>query len=149
MNVSRPSTPALQAQTNTVDPTGDHQDIYSLPPEAEILQLVKKYFHGLGTLYPYIYEESFMVTYSLMAKNNFSKVRRTWLALLNMVLAVASLGSVPDPGGTANDAAIFHRRALSLCRNDLTRGTTIEIGEFEISRLLKSCDSSYLSLTAT
>jgi hypothetical protein len=66
-----------------------------------------------------------------MSRENFTKVRRTWLGLLNMVLAMSSMTAVT--GGAKADVRIaesdiFYERGLGLCGNEILRGTTLEVG---------------------
>lgn len=68
-----------------------------------------------------------------MARENFTKVRRTWLGLLNMVLAMATITATP--GGAKADARIaesdvFYQRGLGLCGSEIIRGTTLEVGKY-------------------
>ncbi|CAI7629374.1 unnamed protein product [Penicillium pancosmium] len=68
-----------------------------------------------------------------MSKENFAKVRRTWLGLLNMVLAMSSMTAVT--GGAKADVRIaesdvFYERGLGLCGSEILRGTTLEVVQF-------------------
>jgi hypothetical protein len=106
-------------------------DIFALPPPHETSQLIHKYFNDTGLLFPYIYPPSFLETYRCMTEENF-KVRRTWLGLLNMMLAMVKITAAPskEPAGLRIAAAdVFYKRALSLCSNEMLRGTTLEVGE--------------------
>jgi hypothetical protein len=62
---------------------------------------------------------------------NSCKVRRTWLGLLNMMLAMANITAAPngEPAKQRIAAAdVFYKRALNLCGNETLRGTTLEVG---------------------
>lgn len=129
VNVSRPPSPGLSG----IDPTSQRQkerDIFALPLAHETSQLVHKYFTDTGLLFPYIYPPSFLETYRGMTESNL-KVRRTWLGLLNMILAMAKITASPD-GEPAEQriaaADVFYKRSLSLCGKEMLRGTTLEVG---------------------
>lgn len=67
-----------------------------------------------------------------MVRENFSRVRRTWLGLLNMVLAMATIAAIP--GSASADARIkesdvFYQRGVGLCGSEILRGTTLEVGK--------------------
>ena len=70
-----------------------------------------------------------------MKKNNFKKVRRTWLGLMNMIMAIA-IGTKVVVGVSAEDRAresdIYYKRAVGLCEKQILRGTSLEIGKFEL-----------------
>jgi hypothetical protein len=48
----------------------------------------------MGLLFPYIYPPVFLETYHQMVQENFTGVRRTWLGLLNMILAMSTITDV-------------------------------------------------------
>jgi Fungal specific transcription factor domain/Fungal Zn(2)-Cys(6) binuclear cluster domain len=108
-------------------------NIYFVPTEAETRSLINLYFVYIGSLYPYLHEATFIETYEEMKRNNFRKVRRTWFGLFNMVLALAT--SVPHRSDITVDqrterANHFYQRALSLCKEQMMRGTNLEIVQF-------------------
>ncbi|PTD04758.1 hypothetical protein FCULG_00000093, partial [Fusarium culmorum] len=60
-------------------------------------------------------------------------VRRTWLGLLNMILAMATCTSCWEDSGSEThfeESDIFYRRAQELCQTQMFRGTTLEIVQF-------------------
>ncbi|KAJ5811041.1 Transcription factor [Penicillium robsamsonii] len=129
VNASRPSSPLRQ--------TGQDQriqvNIFALPPQANTLELIERYFSNTGLLFPYIYPPVFQDTYHQVTRENFSRVRRTWLGLLNMVLAMATITAIP--GSASADARIeesdvFYQRGLGLCGSEILRGTTLEVGKW-------------------
>lgn len=131
VNALRPPSPGpgvidLTSQKHT------ERDMFALPPPQETSRLVHKYFSDTGLLFPYIYPPSFLETYRSMTENN-CKVRRTWLGLLNMMLAMANITAAPneEPAKQRIAAAdVFYKRALNLCGNEMLRGTTLEVGMF-------------------
>jgi len=110
-----------------------------LPPHAETLELIRAYFSNTGLLFPFIHEETFLATYEEMRSQNFTaKLRRTWLGLLNMILAMAvcTTGWAEDTAKyRAEQSDVFYRRAKELCKTQMLRGTTLETGK---APLLKS-----------
>lgn len=47
---------------------------------------ISAFFKNTGILFPFVHEPTFMATYNMFKESNFSKVRRSWLGLLNMVM---------------------------------------------------------------
>ncbi|KAJ5373434.1 hypothetical protein N7517_005440 [Penicillium concentricum] len=129
VNASRPSSPLRQAGQNQ----RVQVNIFALPPQANTLELIERYFSNTGLLFPYIYPPVFLETYHQMTRENFSRVRRTWLGLLNMVLAMATITAIP--GSASADARIeesdvFYQRGLGLCGSEILRGTTLEVVQY-------------------
>jgi hypothetical protein len=85
-----------------------------------------------GLLFPYIHPPTFLKTYQHILDRNNRKMRRSWLGLLNMILAMAkitaALGNSPANVRIA-EANLFYQRALGLCDSEIMRGTTIEVGK--------------------
>ena len=106
------------------------QAVFELPPLEEMEHLLSLYFQNAGLLFPFIHPPSFMATYNNFKASNFSKVRRVWLGLLNIVLAM-SLGF--NPGGNMSAAERveksqnFYERAVKLCGNASVRGASLEL----------------------
>ncbi|CAI7564144.1 unnamed protein product [Penicillium glandicola] len=129
VNASRPSSPPRQiGQDRRLQ-----VNIFALPPQENTLELIERYFSNTGLLFPYIYPPVFLETYHQMAQENFSRVRRTWLGLLNMVLAMATITAIP--GSASADARIeesdvFYQRGLGLCGSEILRGTTLEVVQY-------------------
>lgn len=129
VNTSRPPSP-LQPRGG---PNQHSQvNVFALPPQEETLKTIHQYFANTGLLFPYIYPPAFLETYRQMAQQNFTQVRRTWLGLLNMVLAMATITAVPE-GSKADsriaESDVFYQRGLGLYGREILRGTTLEVGE--------------------
>ncbi|KAL5340166.1 fungal-specific transcription factor domain-containing protein [Aspergillus crustosus] len=108
------------------------ESIFYLPPHSETVALIDRYFSNTGLLYPYLHEESFRETYARL-KENHKTTRRTWLGLLNMVLAMATqtterLAGEEDCREVQSQA--FYRRANGLCAEYVSSGASLEIGEY-------------------
>lgn len=106
--------------------------IYGLPSELETRALMRSYFSNTGLLFPFIHEPTFLETYEHMKADNFTQVRRTWLGLLNMILAMASSTSAYSDKSTVDnrlDSDVFYQRAYGLCKRQMLRGTSLETGQ--------------------
>lgn len=136
MSVSRPpssSNPERSAPGTQRTSCKQPVSIYAIPPEEETLDLVRRYFSNTGLLFPYLHEESFLETYQNLRRTNFTKIRKTWLSLLNMVLAFATSTTVSNDLSAEKRAEIsdvYYERALGLCDKQIFRGTTVELGDY-------------------
>ena len=131
MSVSRP--PSSAATRRGKDEGSDsHVDLHALPHDSEVMDLIRRYFNDTGYLFPFIYEEAFLRTYMEFRGQAQPKVRRTWLGLLNMVLAIATNTKVDsdlDAARRSEESYIYYQRALGLCQKQIMRGTSLEVGE--------------------
>ncbi|KAH7304636.1 fungal-specific transcription factor domain-containing protein [Rhexocercosporidium sp. MPI-PUGE-AT-0058] len=110
-----------------------HVNIYALPPEPEARQLLAQYFSDTGLLFPYLHKETFMKTYDEMLEKSVMKVRRTWLGLLNIVMALATstaLESDLDAEQRSLESDIYYRRSIALCKEQIMRGTSLEVVQY-------------------
>ena len=105
--------------------------IHILPPENETRVLLRRYFSNTGLLYPFIHEISFLQEYETMQSEPSPKVRRTWLGLLNMVLAMATGTSADSEKSSTvrrDESDVFYQRAYELCKRQMLRGASLETG---------------------
>jgi hypothetical protein len=112
-------------------PETSHIDLFVLPAPEDTIRLITAFFTQTAALFPYIHRESFWGAYTAVGDNDWTKVRRTWLGLLNMVLALATSAVVDSRVPATNRMAasnVFYRRAVDLCRERMMRGATLEIG---------------------
>ncbi|PNP47973.1 hypothetical protein THARTR1_10392 [Trichoderma harzianum] len=131
MSISRPASPIAGAQSL------DHSlsaavDVYSLPPEADMLHLIRLFFADTGMLFPYVHEGSLLEEFAAAKQNNFTSIRRSWLCLLNMILAFATCVSArPDLPVERNAAEsdVFFKRAQALSGKMAFRTANVEIGK--------------------
>lgn len=107
-----------------------------LPPDVEVDALVMHFFSDTGALFPFVHGPSFMETYELVKSNNFRKSRRSWLGLLNAILAMATVTSA-SWNVTATDRAakaeVFYKRAKALCLDQMLHNASLETGKSTIS----------------
>ncbi|PKY03000.1 hypothetical protein P168DRAFT_311552 [Aspergillus campestris IBT 28561] len=132
VSASRPPSPRVRRSDRPSERSGEHS-IFAVPPRSETLELIHRFFSDTGLLFPYIYPPAFLETYHQVARENFSKVRRTWLGLLNMVLAMSTITTSPgvaDADARIAESDVFYQRGLGLCGSEILRGTTVEVVQF-------------------
>jgi hypothetical protein len=157
VSISQPASPS--ARNSAPRQTGNATNrvtvnIYALPSERITRNLIGRYFGDTGLLFPYIYEQAFLDTYDEVNANGFTKVRRTWLGLLNMIMAMATSTTVN--GGLsaeqrARDSDVYYDRAAGLCERQIMRGTSLEVGKSNVSLgllLMLTILVQYLLLTS-
>jgi hypothetical protein len=131
MSVSRPPSPRPIRQGKD-EGSGNQVNLYALPHDSQIMDLIRRYFNDTGYLFPYLHEETFLRTYMEFRGQAQPKVRRTWLGLLNMLLAIATSTKVDgdlDAAGRSEESNIYYQRALGLCQKQIMRGTSLEVGK--------------------
>ena len=144
INASRAASPAPAPH----DHNHEKVNIYALPSDSVSRQLLAWYFSNTGLLFPYIHEQSFMATFEQASKDRFRGIRKTWLALLNIVFAHAVVhardtsttpGSVDSTSLRADaESDVYFRRASGL-NNEKTSngaGTSVEVGRFKTALVL-------------
>ena len=105
--------------------------MYALPPEGRTWTLIGQYFQKTGQLLPFIHEASFRETYSQLQRNKFTMARRTWLGLLNIVLAMATTLSVegyPSAEERIKESELYYQRANALCDKESKCCNSLELG---------------------
>lgn len=141
LHISRPPSPIPGRPGTTLLPDPPVRP-FDMPPPERTLELVRQYFSNTNLLFPYIHRESFLATYHEMAASGFTKVRRSWLGLLNLILAMSV--SASEHGGLdarqrRAESAVFFRRAMALCEKQIRFGASLEIG----TRRFLSAASTY------
>ncbi|KXH43525.1 fungal specific transcription factor domain-containing protein, partial [Colletotrichum nymphaeae SA-01] len=102
-----------------------------LPPEEEVINLVRQFFRDTGLLFPYIHEESFWKTYAQYRATGMQNAKTAWLALLHMVLAMATSTMNATGVGLGDRQAIsevHYRRAKALSMTEMMTGANVEAG---------------------
>ncbi|KAA8904477.1 fungal-specific transcription factor domain-containing protein [Sphaerosporella brunnea] len=122
----RPSNPdgagEFDTQPGKVNP-------YVIPTEAKARHYIALYFQNTNVLYPYLHQPTFIETYEAALKDNFTKVRRTWLALLNLVMSMGSRASTEKDVSTEEKyktAETFFQRGYALCNEHLLRLASLD-----------------------
>ncbi|KAF4631594.1 hypothetical protein G7Y89_g6531 [Cudoniella acicularis] len=133
VSVSQPPSPSGRPRPSTIEARSldkDRINIYALPSETTTRELMVQYFGDTGLLFPYIHQQTFLETYDEMKTNNFTKVRRTWLGLLNMIMALATSTTVEEGLSAerrAKQSNVYYQRASGLCEKQIMRGTSLEV----------------------
>lgn len=132
VSVSRPHPVEDEANVSQYDRVNGRVNIYALPTEARTWILIKEYFQKTGQLLPFVHEESFCATYFEMKRSNFTMARRTWLGLLNIILAMATTLYVEAPASAEKrieESDVYYQRANGLCDKESRRNISLELGE--------------------
>ncbi|RVX76020.1 hypothetical protein B0A52_00377 [Exophiala mesophila] len=114
-------------------------DKFATPPDALATGLIQHYFSDVGShsLFPFLHQQSFMENYAHMKKYGPRYMRRTWLGLFNMVLAVATNMVERDEAtspGRINEAQTYYQRAVSLCDTTALSGASLELVQYLVSQ---------------
>jgi len=102
---------------------------YVIPAEHKARHYISLYFANTNVLYPYLHQPTFIDDYEAALKDGFTKVRWTWLALLNLVMAMGSRASTEEDVSTEEKyavAEIFYKRGYGLCNCHLLRMTSLD-----------------------
>jgi hypothetical protein len=132
LHVSRPPSP-LHQRIDTDDWRAENPISMALPPDEECIRLIRQYCGRTGVLFPYIHEESFIATYNSFKATNFRKVRRSWLGLLNMMLAMATrtaVNSMVSAQEREEQSDTFFVRGWRLCEKQVKYSPSLEIVQF-------------------
>lgn len=126
--------------------------LMALPPREETNAMLETYFNTTGLLFPFIHESTLRSTYADFQRNGFSRVRRTWLGLLNMIFALASTARCGRDASTSAEESIqrsnlFFQRATSLCGEVSKRVLNLEIVQYQLLAVLY-CQGSRRSVRA-
>lgn len=134
LHVSRPPSPA-PSRFNLSENISIGTEPFVLPQERETLPLIQIFFNTTGVLFPYIDKDGFLQAYHQLNSTNIRTVRRSWLGLLNMVLAMStstSHGSTLTASERAVKSNIFFRRASALREKQIRHGTSLETGGYSL-----------------
>lgn len=135
LDVSRPATPHRTTSRPMIGEVGDFDhglDCLRLPPNEEMDGLVSHFFVDTGALFPFVHAPSFIETYNRVKGNNFRKFRRSWLGLLNSILAMVTVTSASASVTATERAAkaeVFYMRAKALCLDQMLHSASLETGE--------------------
>ncbi|RQM08689.1 hypothetical protein DH86_00000408 [Scytalidium sp. 3C] len=107
--------------------------VFLLPSEAQFMDLSKLFFSNPGMLFPYIHEETILRSYATAKGSNFSGVSRSWLALINMMFALATytrMGPNMPTKKNVIESKIYFERAEVLSKDIDLKKATIETVQF-------------------
>lgn len=128
-NMSRPASPPLPS--NRIAPK--QVNPYRLPPQAEILRLVDKFFSITGQFFPYISKTNLLQMVDEIEITTFSGGRKSWFCLLNAILAIGTSLDVDNVRQTKfreAESDVFFQRALTLLPLATSHTDNLETGEF-------------------
>ena len=137
MSISRPPSPvqdgmAMAGSSSRIHTGRVNINIYALPHETQTRELLDHYFSSTGLLFPYVHEQTFRKTFEDMRGNQVTNVRRTWLGLLNIILALATSTRLKrdiPAGRRVQESDVYYQRALGLCEKQMLRGSSLEAGK--------------------
>lgn len=126
-NMSRPPSPPLQSRP---DPTSVNP--YKLPSRTEILRLIEIFFSFTGQFFPYISKSNLTHSVNELDLVRFAGVRKSWLCLLNAVMAMAT--SLDGESGRhvksrESESDVFFQRALILSPWTISNTANLETCE--------------------
>ncbi|CAG9955384.1 unnamed protein product [Clonostachys rosea f. rosea IK726] len=133
MSVSRPHQADDEAAERRQYRARRGVNIYALPSEARTWSLIRKYFQKTGQLLPFIHEEWFCATYFEMKRSNFTMARRTWLGLLNIIMAMAAtlfVESNISAEERIEESDVYYQRANGLCNKESQRNISVELVQY-------------------
>ncbi|KAH8726755.1 fungal-specific transcription factor domain-containing protein [Phaeosphaeriaceae sp. PMI808] len=130
-HISRPSSPPPEFPRHSGNILIGAEP-FVLPPEEETMQLINLYFSSSNVLFPFIDQPGFLTTYRQVTRTSILSVRRSWLGLLNMMLAMATSANVRHGSPiTAQERAArsdaFYRRAMVLCDRQIRHVSSLEV----------------------
>jgi hypothetical protein len=83
-------------------------------------------------LFPYVNEQRFWETFSTLQKHGIQSVQRSWLGLLNMIMAMATsvqLNKGFDMLQRFSQSEVYVNRAKALCLDHMNPEASVEAGE--------------------
>jgi hypothetical protein len=122
-SLARPSISSVNYfQDTTIISSLDDVDILVRPPQQIADRLLEDYFQAVHPEFPIIGKEAFMGQYRSFYSNNNVRVGKRWVAVLNLVLAVAARLSElaqRQPQGNFTDHVAYFARAWRLSMGDI------------------------------
>jgi len=133
--LSRPGSPTPWPNQRSGGLHGPSLNLFDLPPADQTLQLIDGYFDNTGLLFPYIHRERFVKAYKELASANLRNVRKSWLGVLNMILALSINVRYPSELSQQQRTAeskVFFLRAMALCEGQIRFTASLEIGSLNL-----------------
>lgn len=136
LNTTRPPSP-VHVSTEF---RSENINKFAIPSGDNCRKLLSWFFGNPNYMYPYIHRTSFMRTFEDAERNKFKGVRRIWLALLNMIFALArvharqlAMAHEDKPSvemGPIAESQVYYQRASALFNENMigNTGTSIEVG---------------------
>lgn len=123
--LSRPNSPPFPKTG------GQHvrsDNVCTLPPEYEIIDMVDKFFASTGQLFPYLHKPTILKSLASMRMSGFQNVKRSQLCILNLIMALACVFGTHDLPITerVDKGNVFLSRGLVLLQQDLAKSASLE-----------------------
>ena len=134
--LSRPGSPAPLPEQRPASIHEPSLNLFDLPPADQTLRLIHGYFDNTGLLFPYIHRERFIREYKELASANFRNVRKSWLGVLNIILALSINVRYPSELSQQQrmaESKVFFLRAMALCEGQIRFPASLEIGSFKLA----------------
>jgi hypothetical protein len=120
------------------EPPSTGGDARALPPKSWAAQLLNIYFEFVGPTFPLIDQQLFISQFNSAFINATQQPTQKWLAVLNLVLAIAAKYyqlAEPDSGSDVDDT-IFLSRALALTTTQWLTIQHADLHQVQIDLLL-------------
>ncbi|KAK7531940.1 C6 transcription factor [Phyllosticta citribraziliensis] len=119
---------SLLRSSRPPSPSSDQHGFDTIPTEADESRLVDDFFSNTALIFPFLHERTFRQRYHEMKTDQAKPVQKSWLALFNMVLAIAVSVSRTDISAIdrQRESDAFYRRALHLSRGQMMRCSSLE-----------------------
>ena len=113
----------------------------ALPPYKDIEDLLTVYFSTMGLMFPIFDEAYFWAKHHEFKATNFSHISRTWLAVLNMILAMATNIGQGSGTNTSTDERMeishaYYARATALCGDLARRVVSLDVVQYLLLEVL-------------
>ena len=131
----RPESTSMLSLTRSSQ-VGEPFDEFVVPPEYVTERLLNHFFSQLRVLFPVLHRPTFMQEYARLKVCGARNMRKSWLGLLNIVLALATTSIVLDKtpsDSRAAEAQVYYQRAMNFCDRCAISSSSLEIGEFSSS----------------
>ncbi|BCS19451.1 fungal specific transcription factor domain-containing protein [Aspergillus puulaauensis] len=101
----------------------------ALPQREETDSLLRLYFSTVNLMIPGVHEDSFRTTYAKMQRNGLSGIRKSWLGVLNVILAIATnvLAATSPTREQATKSKMYFEQALELIKADMLGRLSLEM----------------------
>ncbi|KAL7904135.1 C6 transcription factor [Trichoderma velutinum] len=113
--------------------------VSTLPPKEQMDALLTAYFENYGSQFPFLHEPTFRQLYEECKATGFTKVRRTWLGILNMIFALASnvdQSTEPLAKERFKKSYAFFVRAVSLSKESSMQTVSLDIVQYLLLAVL-------------
>lgn len=130
---SSPPSSLFCSKSEALAKPSSEDDLYDLPTYSSTILLVTIFFRGYGSMNPFLNDITFLRTYvKEVYENSGLRLKASRLALLNMILAVASATSVDSTYPVEHWIRLSktcYRRARGLYVQNIFQPVDLELGE--------------------